>query len=179
MIKLNLLPPIEKNNYKTEIMRRFVIFFGIGIFIITTIFIGLLAFNYLFLYLQLSPEMKSLEAEKTTEKYKKVEELENQIKDTNKKIGLILTIKNQVVPTFPIIEKISKAANEKDSYLKSFVIDRENSTASIKGFALERDHVVKIQDNLRNDQQFSDINAPYSNFLKQRNVDFLFDFKIQ
>lgn len=178
MIKLNLLPPREKNNYKIEIFRRFIIFFSIGIFIIIAIFISLLAFNYLFLYLQLEPEKNLLNTEKVAEKFKKVEEFENQIKDTNKKISLIMNIKNQMAPVAPIIEKITNATNEKDSYLKNFVIDRGGATASIKGFSLNRDYVVKIQDNLKNDPQFSDVNAPYSNFLKQKNIDFSFDFKL-
>lgn len=179
MIRLNLIPTTEKDNYRIEIFRRFVISFSIGTFIITAIFISLLAAEYFLLSLQIEPEIKRLEAEKATEKFKKVEEFENQIKETNKKISAILDIKNQTSLMVPIIEKVTNDSSGKNSYLKSIAVDKTASTVSIKGFSLTRDQVVNIQNNLKNDPSFNDINAPYANFLKQKNVDFSFDFKLK
>lgn len=179
MIKLNLIPTTEKESYKLEIFRRFVIFFSIGIFSITLIFIALLGAEYFLLSLQIDPEIKRLEAEKATEKFKKVEDFENQIKETNKKIADIVAIKNQISLIVPIIEQITNDVSGKNSYLQSIVIDKAASTGSIKGFSLTRDQVVTIQDNLKNDALLDSINAPYANFLKQKNVDFSFDFKLK
>lgn len=179
MIKLNLIPTTEKDNYKIEITRRFLIFFSIGISIITIIFITLLGAEYFFLSLQIDPEIQKLSIEKATEKFKKVEEFENQIKNTNKKIDAILNVNNQLSLMAPAIEKITNASSGRNSYLKSVVIDKTSSTVSIKGFSPTREQVVSIQNNLKNDSSFGDISAPYANFLKQKNVDFSFDFKIK
>lgn len=179
MIKLNLLPPVEKKYYQIETVRRFVVFLSIGLFIISLIFIGLLVFNYLFVSFQLEPIAQQLEIEKATEKAKKVEEFEKQIKETNRKITLITTIKKEAAPISPIIDKIVISSIGKDSYLKTFSIDRRAGTAKIEGFSSTRNQVIKIQDSLKNESTLSDINAPYSNFLKQTNIDFIFDFKLK
>lgn len=178
MIQLNLIPQQDKKYYKMEITRRFVIFFGIGTFILAVIFIGLLLSGYFFLSLQLNPEIQRLETEKATEKFRKVEDFDNQIKETNKKIGLILNIKNQATPISPIIEKILQVSSGDDSYLENITIDRQTGNISIKGFSLTRNQVVKIEDSIKKEDLFKDVIAPYSNLLKQRNINFSFDFKI-
>lgn len=177
MIKLNLLPQKEKDDYKTEIMRRFVVFFSIGILIIMTVFALLLGAEYLILQFQLNPEMQRLSAEKETEKFKKAEEFENQIKEINRKTSLVLNAKSQSSPILPILEKITKSGAGDNSYLKTIIIDSSSGNINIKGFALTRDQVIKIQDNLQKEKSFINIGAPYSNFLKQKNIDFSFDFK--
>lgn len=178
MIQLNLIPQQDKKYYQTEITRRFIIFFSIGIFIITIIFIGLLLSGYFFLSLQLNPEIQRLETEKATEKFRKVEDFDNQIKETNKKISLILNIKNQATPISPLIEKILQVSSGNNSYLENIAIDRQTGNISIKGFSLTRDQVVKIEDGIKKENLFKDVVAPYSNLLKQRNINFSFDFKI-
>jgi len=179
MIKLNLMPITEKNGYATEVTRRFFILFSIGASIIMIIFMALLGSAYFLLSLQIDPEIQRLSVEKATEKFKKVEEFENQIKDTNKKIDAMLNIDNQLSLMVPLVEKIANASSGKNSYLQSIVIDKTSDTISIKGFSPTREQVVKIQNNLENDSSFSDIVAPYANFLKQKNVAFSFDFKLK
>lgn len=179
MIKLNLLPPTEKKYYQIETIRRFVVFLSIGLSVILSLFIGLLVFNYFFVSFQLEPTIHQLEVEKATEKARKVEELEKQIKETNRKITLLTTIKKEAAPISPILEKLTAASAGKNSYLKTFSIDRRTGAVKIEGFSSTRDQVVKIQDNLKSDSSFSDVNAPYSNFLKQTNIDFVFDFKLK
>lgn len=179
MIKLNLLPPTEKKYYQIETIRRFVVFLSIGLFVILLLFIGLLIFNYLFISFQLEPTMRQLEIEKATEKARKVEEFEKQIKETNRKITLLTNIKKEAAPISPVLDKLTASSAGKNSYLKTFSIDRRTNAIKIEGFSSTRDQVIKIQDNLKNDSSFSDINAPYSNFLKQTNIDFTFDFKLK
>lgn len=179
MIKLNLLSPNEKKYYQTEITRRFIVFFSIGLSIITTVFIGLLVFSYFFISFQIEPIISQLEIERATEKVIKIEEFEKQIKETNQKISLLLSVKGQATPITPLIIKLADASTEKDSYLKSFLLDRKNSIGKMQGFSISRNQVIKIQENLKNESLFSEINSPYSNFLKQSNIDFIFDFKIK
>lgn len=179
MIKLNLVPKTERENYNIEIARRFVVSASIGFFIIVLAFIGLLAGNYFFIRLQLVPEIGRLETEKQAEKTKKVEEFEKQIKDTNSKLTVIINAKTQTAQVSQIIEKIIEMSSGNNSYLTSIFIDKSAMKASIKGFSANRDQVVKIQENIKSDPAFSDINAPYSNLLKQTNINFSFDFKIK
>lgn len=179
MIKLNLVPKTERKNYHIEIARRFVVSASIGFFIIALAFIGLLAGNYFFIRLQLAPEIERLEAEKRAEKTKKVDEFEKQIKDTNSKLAAIINARAQTAQVSQIIEKIIGISSGNNSYLTSIFIDRPAMKASIKGFSANRDQVVKIQENIKNNSAFSDINAPYSNLLKQTNINFSFDFKIK
>lgn len=178
MIKLNLLPPIEKRNYKTEITRRFVVFFSIGTFIILSLFIGLLSFNYLFLSLQLEPAIHQLAVEKETEKAKKIMDLEKQIKETNKQIILLTNIQKQSDLMMPPIERIATDSKSGNSYLTNIQINKTDGVGGVKGFSLTRDRVINIQNNLKNNRLLSDINAPYSNFLKQSNIEFAFTFKL-
>lgn len=179
MIKLNLVPKTGKDIYNIEITRRFIVFASIGSFIIFMAFISLLSAIYFFIYLQLTPEIKRLEAEKQAEKTKKVEEFEKQIRDTNTKLNLISSAKTQTAPISQIVNKIIVISSGKNSYLKNIFIDKSSAKASIKGFSLNREQVVKIQENLKNETAFADINAPYSNLLKQDNINFSFDFKIK
>lgn len=179
MIRLNLVPKTEKNAYTVEIARRFIVFTSIGFFIILMAFISLLSANYFFIYLQLTPEIERLETEKQAEKTKKVEEFEKQIKDINTKLNLISAAKTQATPISQIINKIIVASSGKNSYLTNIFIDKPATKASIKGFSLNRDQVVQIQENLKGEMAFVDINAPYSNLLKQVNINFSFDFKIK
>lgn len=179
MIKLNLVPKTEREAYDIETTRRFIIFASIGSFIILIAFISLLSAIYFFIYLQLTPEVKRLEAEKQAEKTKKVEGFEKQIKDTNAKLNLISSAKSQTAPISQIVDKIIIISSGKNSYLKNIFIDKSSAKASIKGFSINREQVVKIQESLKNETAFSDINAPYSNLLKQENINFSFDFKIK
>lgn len=178
MITLNLVPQTEKENYGIEMSRRFVVFFSIGSFVIFIAFLGLLVVSYFFISFQIDPEIKRLEAEKQTEKAKKVAEFEKQIKDINTKLNAIANAKKQIVPVAPIIGKIASASESGNSYLKNLLYDKNLSSASIKGFAKTRNEVLRIEENIKKDASFKDLNSPYSNFLKQTNIDFVFDFKI-
>lgn len=177
MITLNLVPQTEKENYQTEISRRFVVFFSIGCFVIFLAFVGLLIVSYLFIYFQIGPETKRLEVEKQTEKAKKVVEFEKQIKDINMKLNAITNAKKQIVPAMKIVEETFSTVND-GAYLKSIVYDKNTSTVSIKGFARTRNDALKIEENIKKNPLFAELNSPYSNFLKQTNIDFIFDFKI-
>lgn len=178
MLTLNIIPPIEKENYKTEITRRFAVFFGIGVFVVLVIFIAVLTVEYLFLYLQIEPLNKQLDTIQTTEKARKAQGLERQIKDANKIIGAIAGAKSQTAPIAGIIEKISASSSSDSSYLKTLLIDFAGGSAKISGYSKTRDWVVNIQDNLSKEASFENISAPYANFLKQKDIDFTFEFKI-
>lgn len=179
MLTLNILPPIEKENYKTEVTRRFAVFFGIGAFVVLVIFIAVLTVEYLFLYLQIEPLNKQLNTIQTTEKAKKAQGLERQIKDANKIIAAISNTKSQTTPITGIIEKISAASISDSSYLKNLLIDFTGGNAKISGYSKTRDWVVAIQDNLSKEASFENISAPYANFLKQKDIDFTFEFKLK
>lgn len=178
MITLNLVPQTEKENYKIEISRRFIVFFSIGSFVIFIAFLGLLIVSYFFIYFQINPEIKRLEAEKQTEKAREVAKFEERIKEINTGLNTITNAKKQIVPVAPIIEKMVSASESGDSYLKNLLYDKNSSSASIKGFAKTRNEVLKIEENIKKDNLFKDLSSPYSNFLKQINIDFVFDFKI-
>lgn len=179
MLTLNILPPIEKENYKTEITRRFAVFFGIGVFVVLVIFIAVLTVGYLFLYLQIEPLNKRLDTIQATEKARKAQGLERQIKDANKIIVAISNAKSQATAITGIIEKISASSSNDSSYLKTLLIDFTGGNAKISGYSKTRDQVVAIQDNLSKEASFENISAPYANFLKQKNIDFTFEFKIK
>lgn len=177
MITLNLVPQTEKETYQTEISRRFVVFFSIGCFVIFLAFVGLLIVSYLFIYFQIGPETKRLEVEKQTEKAKKVAEFEKQIKDINTKLNTTLSAKKQIIPAMIILEETFSAINS-GSYLKNIIYDKNTSAVSIKGFARTRNDALKMEENIKKNPLFTELNSPYSNFLKQTNIDFIFDFKI-
>lgn len=177
MITLNMVPQTEKENYQTEISRRFVVFFGIGCFVIFLAFVGLLIVNYMFIYFQIGPEIKRLEVEKQTERARKAAEFEKQIKDVNTKLNAVANAKKQIVPAMIIMEETFLAINS-GSYLKNIIYDKNTSTVSIKGFAKTRNDALKIEENIKKNPLFTELNSPYSNFLKQTSIDFIFDFKI-
>jgi len=177
MIKLNLLPPQEKELLRLAQIQRWIILYGSAILLSSLIFIFLLSVIWFSLFI----ELKSLDASLSIAKQS------SQGQDLKAQQGLVEELNAQIerISRFQKTHKTYSAilislANMLPSDVKiiGLTINKQNKM-SINGFAQRREGVLALQKSLKNSAIFTDVSGPLSNLTKQTNINFSFTMTIQ
>ncbi len=177
MIKLDLLPPLEKKNLWLEQIQRWILFYASTILIIFLVFVGFLFGIWSFLIIQqnsLASNLKSIQSdsrgqalieqrnaiEKTNQTLEKI----NRIQKNHKYYSWLLAALSDLIPEGVRLESISIG---------------QDGQAVLYGFAPKRDQVIVIKENLEQSKLFDDIFSPLANLTRQEAVNFYFKFKLK
>lgn len=173
---INLLPTKEKKELKLCILERNIIIFGSFLISIILFLIICLVIIYLALFLTQSKIKQS------NILFSQAQELEKQVNVLNKELSGFINqrlehinqIEKEKIYWSQVLEKLAEII-PKNTYLALLEIDEK---VKIGGHAKTRDDVLLFQKILEQEEQFTEIDSPLSNFVKQKNVDFHFSFKI-
>lgn len=177
IIQLNLLPKNEQEELKIEFNIRFLKFFGISILAILLISAALLFIVYWGLKIQTTANKKNLEIIQTGESGKKIIFMEQKIREINNKTSKISQIQNSLIDPLPIFYKIVSLIPE-GIILKNINIDFEKKEVNSSGHADLRENLINFQDNLEKSDFAKDISRPLSDLLKQKDINFTINFKL-
>ncbi|GEM_PF-2388256 len=169
---LNLLPPENRNRLGYEQMARFfILVFSTMAAILLTGAILLLP-TYFFLFFEtkgLDAQVATAELAARSEETQKTETL---IRETNTNLKW-LKRDHPLSPSFVTRHYAAIAAEMPPALtLLSFSYQKKGAAISIRGKAARRGDLIQFMENLRNRAEFTNIQSPVANLLKEENIDF-------
>lgn len=178
MLRLNLLPPQEKKELElAEIGHWFISFFGL-ILVILMIFSLLLFSTYAYLSILVKAQNELIAIEQSNvEIVGQVKQIEEKIKQTNQNLSQIYHLQKDFVCWSPILEELARTVPQ-GIYLTNFSYQALTNQVNLNGRAETREQLLIFQQTLKENPQFIELEAPLSNLLKQRDIDFSFSFKL-
>lgn len=175
---INLLPPKAKQKLKLSILEREIIIVGsliISLVLSLMIFLGVI---FLILY------RNQIQVQESNVLLGQAQELEEQVSALNKELAnfinqqleYISQIQKSQISWSAILEKLAQItpSNTRLEFLE--ILDNK---VQINGFARSRDDVLSFQRILEQEKQFTEIESPLSNFVKQKDINFTFSFKLK
>lgn len=178
MIKFNLLPPQEKKEVELARFNQFIIFLTGCFLILLIVFIGLLLTTYFYLSTLVDAQNKLIKLEQGDIKTERLTNIEQRISRTNQMVERVFSYQKETILVTPILEELSKIVPS-GIYLTDFSYQKATEQIRISGRANERDAILLFQQKLNEDPLFVNLEAPLSNLLKQKNIDFNFGLKIK
>lgn len=175
-ITINLLPPEKKEELKN--LRTIGTVIGIGtsaIFSIAVLFV-FLQFCTKAILIQKNAFDKEVNRFAQTDAYREMRKSQTDIKKHSKQASQIksgLLVKKSY---WSVIDEINKMM-PKDVYLRELSITE--GTVSIKGFAFFRKSLLELEEELKQNENFIEIESPISNLVANENVVFEFKAKIK
>ncbi len=176
MLSTNLLPQSEKEQLWYEDVRHTVKFLTTGIVVVFLVGSTLLLPSYLPLYLQKKALQNRFALEEGASKKLKTEEILSQVRLAKTKISTLSTF----------ISNSSRASLLLDQMLSELPpgvsVDQLSITGSgftIRGQALTRDNLLQFERNLRESDRFQDISFPFSDIIRQSDINFAVQGKLK
>ena len=108
MIKLNLLPPQQKEELRLVEFNRLLVSFAFRFSIVLVIFILLLISSYFCLLIIIRAQNNLIEVRQNDEKAQYQAEVEQRIEQINQEVGKISVKQDKLIIWTPILERLSK-----------------------------------------------------------------------
>jgi len=179
---INLLPSEQKERLGMEKINKLVIIHWILIFFFLMCFISVLFAVRVYFKAQATAQESAVITEKSASDIQEVASFKETAKVLNQKIGEQIDFFKNKIYFSDILEKISSQLppnvrltnisvnlSEKDEIIK----------CSIAGFALIREDLVALNENLGKESSFFDLSFPASNWVKAENISFTVSFNIK
>lgn len=181
MLTLNLLPPKEKRELRFETNRRFAMFAGVSGLMVLSIFAILLFSTKLYIDIQLEPLEGAIHEERERAEAKRTEEIEKEIQKAREQISHIAAIQQGIFYWSSILKEISRFPLE-GIIFSSIALGESGAEKNVKivGYAEDRDHaLLGLEEAIKSHPRFYDLDSPSSNWIKERDINFVFSFKIR
>ena len=172
---LNLLPPEEKVMVGRERLRRFVIVFGVIGGAVLFLGVTLMFPSYISLAFRRLDLTRELNLSRKAPLLSEVDQIENSIRDFNKKLLLyekgagasnpVSSIEEQVLKLRPRAVSVRTVSYESASKTNPERI-------SVKGRAQTRSELLRFQKNLESSGLFKKVHSPISNLLREIDLEF-------
>lgn len=168
---INLLPSVAKKKYHLELVRRLVMFYSIGLFVIVGVFIGLLYSVHMYLEIVKEATLESVEVFRKTPQYKALQESEKKVKSLNVQMQKVLALNNQTVRTTKVFTDVYVKLPP-GIFINTMSLDVGTQKLSIGGFSLSRNDILRFKEDLEKLSWVKKINSPTSNILRETNSPF-------
>ena len=176
MLKLNLLPPHDKKDLELAKLSRLIASLAVWFLIFLIIFTLLLVSTYFSLSIFLEEQRKLIEVRQSDPKMQEILEIEEKIKQTNQIVKQVCLKQEEMILWTPILEKMAKLVPS-GIYLTNFSYQTTDNQIILNGWANQRENLLDFQESLEEDSFFEEVEAPLSNLIKQKDIDFSFTLK--
>ncbi|MBU2036666.1 PilN domain-containing protein [Patescibacteria group bacterium] len=177
MIKLNLLPPDEKEQLNLDRLRRWVVFYGSGLLCSLSVFIFLLIVIWFSLFIQLKSLGESLDIAQRSQQGQDLKAHQDLIKELNvkiEKLGQSEKDRQNYSLIFLALAKIMPAGTR----IERLSLDEKNQMV-IAGYAQKRENLLDLKASLEKSALFTDIESPLTNLIKQTDIAFSFTLTVK
>jgi len=175
MINVNLLPQEEKKELElikiSFKLRTFVFCFLISFLI----FIIFLSSTLLCISILLRTQKELVEVRQNDKRTQYLLEMENKIKEINLGMERIVQKQGELFLWTPLLEELAKTVPQ-GAILTGISYSPSSQRVSLSGVAASRAEVLFFQEALEKNRYCFDLEAPLSNLLKQKEVNFTFTF---
>jgi len=176
MLKLNLLPSQDKKDLELAKISRLIASLAVWILIFLIIFILLLVSTYFSLSILLDEQKKLIEIRQSDPRTQDMLEIEEKIRQTNQIVKQVYLKQEEMILWTPLLEKMTKIVPS-GIYLTNFSYRAVDNQITLNGWANWRENLLYFQESLEENSFFKEVEAPLSNLIKQRNIDFIFTIK--
>lgn len=176
MFKLNLLPSQDKKDLELASLSRLIASLAIWFLIFLIIFTLLLISTYFSLSILLEEQKKLIEIRQSDPKTQGVLEIEGKIKQANQIVKQVYLKQEEMILWTPLLEKMTRIVPS-GIYLTNFSYKAVDNQITLNGWADWRENLLYFQESLEENSFFKEVEAPLSNLIKQRNIDFSFTLK--
>ena len=176
MFKLNLLPSKDKKDLELASLSRLIASLAVWFLIFSIIFTLLLVSTYFSLSILLEEQKKLMEIRQSDPKTQYMLEIEGKIKQANQIVKQVYLKQEEMILWTPILEKMTKIVPS-GIYLTNFSYQAANNKITLNGWANWRENLLYFQESLEKNSFFKEVEAPLSNLIKQRDIDFSFTLK--
>jgi len=174
MISLNLLPPAQKLEQKNQNFKHCAVRFTF-ILVIVELVIIVWACSF-WLYLRVQAQALDLAWQKGQEFLAGFSlDLDVQTKALNQELELAEKLLPEIKPVPAVLELLSPVVKN-GLYLKTWAWSSQNNKLTIYGFAPQREQVISLKEFLEGQPPVKDLQAPLSNFVKDKDINFSFSF---
>lgn len=177
MIKLDLLPPLEKKNLYLEQIQCWILFYASTTLIIFLVFVGFLLGIWSFLVIQQNSLASNLRSIQSNSWGQALIEQRNAVKKTNQDLERINRIQKSHKYYSRLLAGLADLIPE-GVRLESISIGQDGQ-AVLYGFAPKRDQVIVFKENLEQSKLFDNIFSPLANLTRQEAINFYFKFKLK
>lgn len=178
MIRINLLPPVQKEEIKWYWVSHHVFFYITVFLTIIGIFITLLFTIQIFLQTELNSLDQKIQSRQKSARSQELKALENQIKALNENVLRLDKIQNEHVYYSYFLENYSQLI-PKDIQIFDLDIQKNKESSqedlykiNMNGKAKTREILLSFKENLEKSENFKDLYLPLSNLTKRYDVDF-------
>jgi len=177
MIKLNLLPPQEKQSIAAQIKQRWIVFYGSAVIGLLCFFAILLSAIWAYIDIQLNVVQNNLASIQNDIRGQDLKNQQTAVKNLNSYLQKIQSI-----------QKNQKSYSTLLNYLAQMVPDgiridslslENDGNATLNGFAQRREQIIAFQESLEKSNIFGNVESPVANLVKPTDINFSFKFKIQ
>lgn len=176
MITLNILPPEEKEIIATQQALRKILVMGSLSLVFILIFLLLLSSIWLLLTVQLKSTEAIFKEAEASAQGKAFQELRKEINKINQQLQNVDQLQNKTRNYSFVLERLTELVPPGIRFKNIFINEND---IFLKGHATTREALISFKDVLEKSPYFEEIKSPLSNFLKQREIEFSFSFKIK
>lgn len=176
MIKLNLLPPEEKEAIAINRINSQLLIIGSWLVTILIIFSFVLLLINVYINQKITVAEAGLVVAQDKLKLEGFGELQKLVNTVNKQIIELAELRNKQKVYYPLFKKLVDVLPEGVRF-KTVTLDKNRLT--IDGFAVSREQVLAIKRELEIANEFEKVSSPISNLIKAKDIDFNFSFQIK
>ena len=176
MLKLNLLPPQDKKDLELAKLSRLIASLAVWFLIFLIIFTLFLVSTYFSLSILLAEQKKLIGIRQSDPKTQDVLKIEEKIKRTNQIVKQVYSKQQEMILWTPLLEEMTKIVPS-GIYLTNFSYQATDNQITLNGWANWRENLLYFQESLKENSFFKEVEAPLSNLIKQRDIDFSFTLK--
>ncbi len=177
MLTINLLPPKESKELKSEIKKRLINFLLGGVIFSIIVFLLTLFSTFLYLKIQISVLHDEVKLESGTDQAKKVIKSENDIKGLNDRLKNLNSVKLQVQPVGTFLDKFASLLPF-GAHLNNISFNVASNQLVFDGFAETRQIVLDLIDKLKSAPFLKDVNSPLANLINEANINWTMTAKV-
>jgi len=176
MLKLNLLPPQDKKDLELAKLSRLIVSLAVWFLIFLIIFTLFLVSTYFSLSILLAEQKKLIGIRQSDPKTQEMLEIEEKIKQTNQIVKQVYSKQQEMILWTPPLEEMTKIIPS-GIYLTNLSYQAIDNQITLNGWADWRENLLRFQESLEENSFFKEVEAPLSNLIKQRDIDFSFTLK--
>lgn len=170
MIKLNLLPPEQKKQIYLERINRWLVFYMASFCAILSGFFLVLLFIYALISIESRTAQTSYRVAQTGSQGQDLSSYEKLAQNFNQELEKVRSIQKNHKNYSLLFEKLLPLVPLNIRF-DSIQINA-NGKIMLTGFAYNREQIIEFKENLENSKDFSNVESPISNLVKQSNIDF-------
>ena len=180
MIRLNLLPKLQKRAMQREIFLRALFVLFLFAIVWTTVFFLFVVQSWIFIGIQNNALVERVRIEESAESAQTLIAFEEATARANKTIARVQKVSEAPVYDPVRIFDILSSLIPQGVALTTVDLDSDNNTLRLGGMALARDGVLLFEERLRGEgDMFAEVVAPLANILTPRDVSFSFTITLQ